>query len=515
MTVSASRVQFIWSPLLGWALLTCVAPAALAQGSVAVPGVTIGTISPSDSTPNAPNDQTTNPGPGVPLGGTSGTVPGATPDVAPATTLPTPIALPPGTTAQNPSTQIIPGASDVFAGVTSGVTGLGGGGGGPSGDELGITLGSFRLFPSIDITTGYDNNVFAQGGTATPTGSLSTIFAPQLALRSEWLNHSIGFLMGGGFGYYQSAPTQNYQNYFFIADGKIDIREDWTLIWSIGYRRATEALGTPNVAFAQAPTVSESIPLSLSMLKKFNRFSVEVGASATKSWFTDFSTITSSGLDGASRNRTDYEQHIRFGYEITEDVTLFAGPSIRQSRYDQSVDSVGQNRNSSGMGLSTGVRWAIGPTSSIEGSVGFAQSDSGGLGSTSAYTFNLTGTWNGYQPLTIRPNLSRAITETALSAYRNTISTVLGVDYSYQVFDEWTIAGGLSYSLSDYQPIDGLGASPREDTFVRSSIGFLWQPRPQLSIGPIFEYTQGSSTDAINGPSYNRQILSIRLTARR
>lgn len=521
MTVSASRVQFIWSPLLGWALLTCVAPAAWAQVGVPVPGVTIGTISPNDPTLSAPNDQapqTTSPTGTTTSGGTSSPI-GTTLDVTPAatTTAPPAIALPPGTTVQNPSTQIIPGASDVFAGATSGVTGLGsGGGGGPGGEELGISLGSFRLYPSIDITTGYDNNVFAQGGTNTPTGSLSTIIAPSLALRSDWLNHSINVLMGGGFGYYQAAPTQNYQNYFFIADGRIDIRSDWVATWSLGYRRATEALGTPNVAFAQAPTVAESIPLLLSMTKTFNRVSIEVGGSATKSWYTDHSTITSAGLDGASRNRTDYEQHIRFGYDISDDLTLYLTPSITQVRYDQTVDSVGQNRNSSGASLGVGASWKINPTSTITGTVGYSVTNSaGGLGSTSAYTFALSGTWNGYEPLFIRPNLSRSINETALSAYRNTILTVLGVDYSYQLFDEWSIAGGTSYSLSDYQPIDGLGASPREDSFFRTSIGLLWQPRPQLSIGPIFEYTQGGSTDPTNGPSYNRQILSIRLTARR
>jgi hypothetical protein len=490
----------------------------LAQVGVPVPGVTIGTISPNDPTLSAPNDQapqTTTPAGTPASGGVSGPA-GTTFGVAPATTAAPPaIALPPGTTVQNPSTQIIPGASDVFAGATGGVTGLGGGGA-PSGDELGISVGSFRLYPQIDVTTGYDNNVFAQGGTNTPTGSLSTIIAPSLALRSEWLNHSINFLMGGGFGYYQSAPTQNYQNYFFIADGRIDIRSDWSATWSLGYRRATEALGTPNVAFAQAPTVVESIPLILSLTKTFNRVSVEVGGSATKSWYTDYSTITSAGLDGASRNRTDYEQHLRFGYDLSDDITLFVTPSITQVRYDQTVDSLGQNRNSSGASLGFGASWKINPTSTISGNIGYAVTNSaGGLGTTSAYVFALAGTWNGYQPLTIRPNLSRSISETALSAYRNTVTTVLGVDYSYQVFDEWVVAGGTSYSLSDYQPIDGLGASPREDTFFRSSIGLLWQPRPQLSIGPIFEYTQGGSSDSTNGPSYNRQILSIRLTARR
>ena len=519
MTVSASRVQYIWSPLLGWALLTCVAPSALAQVGVPVPGITVGTVSPDSSTSSTPNDQAPNSQTTAPLGvgaPVSGTVPGSTPYSTSITSLPTPIALPPGTTVQNPSTQIIPGASDVFAGVTSGVTGLGAGGGtGPSGDELGITLGNFRLYPAIDITTGFDNNVFAQGGTNPPVSSLSTIFGPSLALRSEWLNHSINFLMGGGFGYYQSAPTQNYQNYFFIADGRIDIREDWFAMWSIGYRRATEALGTPNVAFAQAPTIDDSIPLMLSMTKKFNRVSVEVGGSATKLWFTDNSTITPQGLNALSRNRTEYEEHLRFGYDVNEDVTLFITPAIRQTRYELTVDTVGQDRNSNGASLGFGARWAINPTSSLEGSVGYSVSNAGGLGSTGAYTFNLSGTWNGYQPLTLRPLFSRGITETALSQYRSTISTVLGVDYTYQLFDEWAVAGGTSYSLADYQAIDGLGGVPRQDAFFRTSLGLLWQPRPQLSIGPIFEYTQGSSTDPTNGPSYNRQILSIRLTARR
>jgi hypothetical protein len=114
----------------------------------------------------------------------------------------------------------------------------------------------------------------------------------------------------------------------------------------------------------------------------------------------------------------------------------------------------------------------------------------------------------------LRPNLSRGITETALAAYRSTISTVLGVDYTYQVFDEYAIVGGFSYTLADYVPTNISGASPREDGFGRAAIGFAWSPRPQFSIGPLFEYTTGSSTDP-TGPAYNRQILSIRLSARR
>ena len=38
--------------------------------------------------------------------------------------------------------------------------------------------------------------------------------------------------------------------------------------------------------------------------------------------------------------------------------------------------------------------------------------------------------------------------------------------------------------------------------------------RPEIQIGPFFEYSRGSSTDSL-GPSYDRQIYSIRLIAKR
>ena len=76
-------------------------------------------------------------------------------------------------------------------------------GGGESGDELGITYGAFTLYPSIDITAGYDNNVYAQNSATGPTtGTLLTTLVPQVALQSNWLRHSMRGVLGAGFGFY-------------------------------------------------------------------------------------------------------------------------------------------------------------------------------------------------------------------------------------------------------------------------------------------------------------------------
>jgi Putative beta-barrel porin 2 len=154
----------------------------------------------------------------------------------------------------------------------------------------------------------------------------------------------------------------------------------------------------------------------------------------------------------------------------------------------------------------------------LDGSVGLTSQTYTASGtSTSATVFSLGGTWNGYEPLILRPTLSRTINESALSNYQNYVSTVAGIDFTYDIHYPWKAVGGISYNTADYTPAPGVsGVNPRTDTFVKASIGLLYEVRPQYSIGPLYEYSQGSSTDvAAGGPQYSRNFFAIRLVARR
>ncbi len=472
MTISASRSQLIWSPVLGWVLLACGMSTAQAQLTVSTPVGTYGSSTPDGlfgtSKPAAP-------GAGMPASGVPET-----------TTLP-----------------------PIETGIVS-----------VEGDELGYAVGSFRLFPAITISAGYDTNVYAQSiATAGPTGltsSLYTIVAPVIDLRSEWLNHALHFLAGGTVGYYQSAPTQNYQNFTFAVDGKRDIYTDVYMTGALAYKQNTEALGTPNVAFAQAPTVVDSVPVEVSYYQRFNRFFYQPTLRATRFWYHDFSVITTSGLPAASRDRTEYEETLKIGYEVYDDLAFYISPAMNQRRYVEQVNAVGQSRDANGQTIGVGFTWSPNATSVLDGFIGYqTQNDlTSGLPPTSSYTFGLTGTWNGYAPLVLRPVINRSIQETALSNYQNFISTVVGVDFTYQVHDAWKATGGLSYTNADYTPYPNL-AGPRTDTFITGRLGFLYSLRPQVEIGPSWEYSSGSSTDTVAGPSFTRQIFSIRLVAKR
>jgi hypothetical protein len=61
--------------------------------------------------------------------------------------------------------------------------------------ELGISLGSFQLFPTLDVRAGYDSNGFA--AQTQQTGSAYEAIRPSLEVRSNWNNHMLNFGANG------------------------------------------------------------------------------------------------------------------------------------------------------------------------------------------------------------------------------------------------------------------------------------------------------------------------------
>jgi len=388
-------------------------------------------------------------------------------------------------------------------------------GGGPTTGEIGIAVGAFTLYPSIDVQGGYDSNVYA---TSAPTvGSPYVLIRPVVTLKSEWLNHSLQVAAGGGFGFYSNATSQNYWNGYVQADGRLDIREDFYATGMVAVRRQTEALGTPNSLIASSPTVVDSIPVEIGLYQRFNRFFYDAKVSATRYRYIDNSIIPEGGLPAGSRDRMEYEERIRVGYEVIEGVDVWVSPGLNQRIYDQFINAYGQQRDSTGWFVNFGATVKFTEKTKLEGFVGYTNQTFLADGSTTpAFTFGLIGSWNGYEPLTLRPAFMRSINESAYSNYQNYVSTSLGIDFIYDIHDAWKMVGGTGLNIAEYNPVAGSGLGPRTDYYWRASLGLLYSLRPQVQIGPLYEHTSGSSTDTANGgPAYTREVISLRVVAAR
>ena len=385
----------------------------------------------------------------------------------------------------------------------------------PDNTELGIPLGSFRLYPVLDLRAGYDSNVFAVQ--TNQTSSAYFALRPTLELRSDWSNHMLNAHANGVFGFYTNASTQNYQNVDIGTDGRFDIQRDWYLTGSVGYARTTEALGTPDVAVATNPTVQNSIPASIAMYQRFNRLFYQAGASVARFSYINFSIPSTSALPSNNRDRTEYNESLRAGYEVYDGWDLWAQGGVNQRRYIDTFNIASQNRNSDGWSVTGGSTLELSGVSKLEGFVGYAsQTYQNPSLTTGAVVFGLGGVWNGYEPLVVRPFLVRSINETAFTNYLNYVSTTIGAEFTYVVQSEWRLTGGGSFGLADYTPAPGaVGAFQHTDNFYRASLGLLYSLRPQLDIGPLYEFSAGYGPDPATSPNYTRHIIMLRLVARR
>jgi len=385
----------------------------------------------------------------------------------------------------------------------------------PAESELGIPLGSFQLFPILDVRVGYDTNVFA-----TPvqqTGSAYEAIRPSLDVRSNWNNHMLNFGAYGAYGFYNNATSQNYQNFGFNTDGRLDIYRNWYLTASAAFTGTTAALGTPDVAQAQAPSVVYAVPLNVGMYQRFSRLFYQANASATGLRYSDYSQLNTSALPAGSRDRNQFGESLRTGYELREGFDVWLQGALNQRRYLQYVNIAGQQRDSDGWSVVGGSTLDLGGISKLEGFVGYSQQNYSSTGvNTGAVIFGLGGAWNGYQPLVVLPFVVRSINETVYTNYQDYVSTTIGAEFNYTIESDWQLNAGASYSLLEYTPVPGTaGSFQLSDNFYRVSLGLLYAFQPQFQIGPLYEFSSGNGPDPNTSPNFTRHVIMLRLVAKR
>lgn len=386
----------------------------------------------------------------------------------------------------------------------------------PTKEELGIALGSFILYPTLDLRAGYDSNVFAQPA-GQQVGSAYEAIRPSLDLKSDWNNHMLNFSAYGQFGFYNSASSQNYQNFGISTSGRLDIQRDWYLNGGVAFTRTTEALGTPDVALAASPTVVWQLPINLAMYQRFNRLFYQASVGVTGFRYQQFSAQNAATLPASNRDRNEFGETLRVGYELYDGFDLWLQGGLNQRTYLQYLNVANQARDSNGWAASGGATVDLGGVSKLEGYVGYSQQTYlNPLLTTSAVTFGLGGIWNGYEPLVVRPFVIRSINETAFTNYQDYVSTTFGAEFAYTIQDGLVLNTGGSFSLLNYTPVPGtVGTFSHTDNFYRASLGLQYSIRPQISLGPLYEFAAGNGPDPNTSPNYTRHVVMLRLVVKR
>jgi hypothetical protein len=214
---------------------------------------------------------------------------------------------------------------------------------------LGIRAGSFLLFPSVDLTGGYNTNP-----TRASTGVVGSSYvgvAPELQVVSDWERHSLtADIVGSYTDYFANlVPSVNVPYLNEKIDGRIDVTRDTQLLLEQRYIISADNPGSPNLQaeVAKLPP-NQDIGDTIGIVQQFNRLSLSLKGLFDRATYDNSELTNGTTSSNADRNFNQYAGVFRATYEIDPGLKPFVEVQEDQRIHDEQFDRNGLQRDSTG-----------------------------------------------------------------------------------------------------------------------------------------------------------------------
>jgi hypothetical protein len=374
---------------------------------------------------------------------------------------------------------------------------------------LGLRTGSFLLYPSVELSAGGDSNP-----EHVPGGPSSSVFvvAPELQVQSDWSRHSLTADIKGTYNWYGAdlSPSLNRPYLSSTIDGRIDVLRNTQILLENRFLLSTENPASPNLpaGLASLPIYTD-IGGTIGLAQTFNRLQVTAKANFDHESYAN--SILTNG-EVVNNNDLDYGQYggtLRVGYELDPGLKPFVEGGGDERVYDQTPDSNGYFRESTGSSIKLGSTVNIVGTLTGEIAAGYLERvyQDPRLPLIAGPTLDGSLTWQATALTTAKFTAASAVTESTVPGTSGEFSRDLNVQVDH-AFLLWLIGTGqVGYGHDDYV---GLG---RQDNryFALASLTYKLNRELQLK-GTIRQDWLDSN---VSGASYDATSFLVGIRVQR
>ncbi len=204
----------------------------------------------------------------------------------------------------------------------------------PTYDAKGIPVGGFVLYPVLDLSETYNDNIFAE-----PTNEdedFETVIRPGAGLQSRWSRHELDLSAYGVIHRFADHDVLNTTEYGANASFRLDLAREASFTGSGGYEHRTVSRTDPEVAQRDTPEEVNVTTGSASFTQPFVNLRLTVSGDVV-----NYDEVETADSD---KNRIEYEGRVRLGYDFSPALTTFLQPFYSLRDYDLAVDSAGINQ---------------------------------------------------------------------------------------------------------------------------------------------------------------------------
>lgn len=373
----------------------------------------------------------------------------------------------------------------------------------PAYDAKGIPIGGFRLFPALNTSASYDDNVFK---TNAPQSDWFFTISPSARLQSQWGRHFLELYSGLNYYNYQTYTDENLTDWNFGSDGKLDISRSANLTANVFYGQMHELWSAPNnvAGYQAAPNRYFQAHTDVSMVYQPNRLGFGFGGVFDHYNWTDTPKVGGSFLYNNDRDNNEYQAYGKVYYDFSPGYSGYVKFSYDERDFDLMLDRAGLHRSSHGYRADAGLNLQISHLVTGEIYVGYMQQNfAAPLADVSGFDFGAQLDW--YVSPTVTAHLSgkRTLDNVVLSGVSVADNKSVTGSVDYELRPNFILQGRVSYTNTRY-----VGSS-RTDDYPSVGVSAMFLVNRYASLNVSYNYSDRSTDNALL--SYKDNTVSIGL----
>ncbi len=343
---------------------------------------------------------------------------------------------------------------------------------------LGIRAGSFLLYPSVELSGGYNSNP-----ENVPHGPASSLFvvAPELQVQSDWSRHSLTADIKGTYDEYGANITPSLDLPYFssVIDGRIDVLHNTQILLEDRFLLSTNNPGSPNnqANLATLPLYTDAGG-TLGLAQTFNRLQVTAKATYDRVSYDDSVLTNDQVVSNADEDYNQYGATLRVGYELDPGLKPFVEGGGDERIYDQEFDAAGLQRDSTGSSIKLGGDINLFGSLTGEIAAGYLERvyKDPTLPNISGPTLDGSLIWQATALTTAKFTAATTVTESVLPGTSGELSRAFNLEVDHAFLLRLIGIGQVGYERDDYV---GLG---RQDNRYFASTGLTYKLSRELQL---------------------------------
>lgn len=371
---------------------------------------------------------------------------------------------------------------------------------------LGIEIGSFLVFPSVNLSTVYTSNV----AKASKDGEsdIGLRLRPAWRWESDWPRHSWTGQASGEWTWYEDRADFDSRQADVSSQYRLDIRRFTFMEFESSYnldQTGIEDSEVPDTAIGNR--TEHVLAASAALVHDFGPFEAKLRAGASWEIYEDVKLAGGGVEDNGDRNLVEPVLSLRGVYREPPVFKPFAELAYRPRIHQETLDRNGLRRDSQSWAARAGLVVDNAPFLTGETSLVYQVRDyeDDALETNDVLGFESRLTWSPTGLTSIVYTASTNLSETVSATSSGRRTWTLGAQLRHALRENVDLLAGTT---TEFERADG-----GTDFTLDANLGLEWALNPSWLLTASYD---GTWFDAAgNGSDYNEQRISIGMTLRR